>query len=154
MIRNVLLMLSSDEPPPPLEEIQWHAAECARGTPTALVTTRRLTGLTAGRSMVAFYGNAALGNRYLGRAVFLEYVRIDTPRGAELRRESPLYRNRGVPAGAKGFLILRDVREACAGEGLEVLGGTIESSGRLLTLENIPRGASRIQVYYTGPRAV
>ena len=74
MIRNVLLMLSSDQPPHPDEEIAWHAAECARAGATALVTTRVLTGLVPGRSAVAFYGNAALGNRYLGRAISQEYV--------------------------------------------------------------------------------
>lgn len=150
MSRNVLLMLSAEHPPPPLEEVRWHATQCADGSPTAVVTTRRLTGLVPGRSVVAFYGNAALDNRFLGCGTFLEYVPLGSAHGAELLRESPLYRSRGVPAGARAFLVLRDVREAADGEGLEALGGTIEASGRPLTLDNIPKGASRVQVYFRG----
>ena len=149
MPRHVLLMLSSDQPPPPVEEVRWHAAQCAEAGASAVVTTRRLTGLTPGRSIVAFYGSAALGNRYLGRGVFVEAVPLATPRGAEILRESPLYRSKGIPAGAEAFLVLREIREARAGEGLESLGGTIESNRRPLTLRNIPKGASRVQVYFT-----
>lgn len=141
-------MLSSDEPPDPLEEIRWHAAQCEAGGRTALITTRRLTGLSPGRSTVGFYGNAALDNRYLGRAVFHEYVGLDSPRGMALLWESPLYRQRGTPGGARAFLILDALREARDGENLEVLRGTIQASGRKLTRENLPRGAARIQVYY------
>ncbi len=148
MTRDVLLMLSSDQPPPPEEEVAWHAEQCARGATTALVTTRRLTGLTPGRSVVAFYSNAALGNRYLGRGTYLETVPLASTRGAELLRESPLHRTRGVPAGATAFLVLRDVAVAEPGETLDALRGTIESNDRPLALDNIPKGASRAQVYY------
>jgi hypothetical protein len=155
MARHVLLMLSSDQPPHPIEEMRWHARECERGGATALVTTRVLAGLTPGGSTVAFYGNAALGNRYLGCGTYLEYVSLGSPRGAELLAESPLYRKRGVPRGARALVLLRDVCVAQDSDSLVDLRGTIDSSGasngRPLTLENIPQGAARIQVYFTGP---
>lgn len=157
MIRNVLLMLSSDQPPHPEKEVAWHAAECAQRGETALLTTRRLTKLVPDRSEIAFYGDAKLGNRYLGRATFLEYVPLTSTRGATLLANSSLYRDRGMPRGARAFLILREVEAAAAGQGLEVLSGTIRSSGgtdgRPLALEHLPDGAARIQVYYTVDRS-
>jgi len=154
MIRHVLLMLSSAEPPPPEDEIRWHAAACQRDGSTALVTTRVLTKLTPGHSTVAFYGNADLNNDYLGCGTFLEYVPLDTHRGQEILAEHPLYLSRGIPRGARAFIILRDVCEARAGEDLESLNGAIDSSGWSdglpLTLEHIPQGAARIQVYFSG----
>jgi hypothetical protein len=81
MIRNVLLMLSTDQPPDPVEEMQWHVRQCGRDGVTALATTRVLTGLTPGRSIVAFYGNQALANRYLGGGTFVEFVRFESDRG-------------------------------------------------------------------------
>jgi hypothetical protein len=148
MPRNVLLMLSTDQPPYPTEEIRYHAVQSAEGKTTALVTTRRFSGLTPGRSVLAFYSNAALGNRYLGRAIYREYVGLETPRGRELLREHKYYGSRGIPEGARGFLVLSDVQEARVGEELESLNGTIEASGLPLTLENLPRSAARIQVYF------
>src|SRR5215208_475762 len=55
MTRNVLLMFSTDQPPDPVAEMRWHAERCAKDGATAVVTTRVLTGLTPGRSTVAFY---------------------------------------------------------------------------------------------------
>src|SRR5690606_11772712 len=108
MTRNVLLMLSSDQPPPPTEEIRWHSRQCADGGRTVLVTTRILTGLTPHVSMVAFYGNAALQSRFLGLGCYVQYVRIDSPLSQSVLMESPLYRRDGIPAGAKGCLILEN----------------------------------------------
>ena len=148
MTRNVLLMLSTDQPPDPVEEMRWHAKQCATDGTTAVATTRVLTGLTPGRSTVAFYGSQALDNRYLGRGTFVEYIPLDSERGREIARESPLYRQRGMPGSARGFVLIRDLRLAGADEDLYSLGGTIEASGRTLTLEALPAGPSRAQIYY------
>lgn len=149
MPRHVLLMLSTKQPPDPQKELKWHADECARGGATAVITTRRPTRLTPGRSVVAFYGNVDLENRYLGRGTFVEYVPIGDLRARELLRDTPIYHTRGTPRGAQGFIVLRDVQLARPGEDLTALGGTIERSGLPLTLENVPRGAARVQVYFT-----
>jgi hypothetical protein len=147
MSRNVLLMLSTDQPPDPVGEMRWHAERCAKDGATAVVTTRVLTGLTPGRSTVAFYGSQALGNRYLGRGRFVEYIALDTERGREIARESPLYRQRGMPGSARGFVLIRDLQLSGEGEDLSSLGGKIEASGRALTLDTLPVGRSRAQVY-------
>lgn len=99
--RNVLLMLSASQPPDPIEEIRWHSNRCEADGATAVATTRALTGLTSGRSTVAFYGDQALDNRYLGRGTFVEYIRLNTDSGREIARESPLYRQRGMPGSAE-----------------------------------------------------
>jgi hypothetical protein len=148
MTRDVLLMLSSDQPPPPTEEIRWHARESAKGNRSVLVTTRLITDLTPHRSIVAFYGNAALDNRFLGCGCFVQYAPLDSPLGQAVLMESPLYNRNGVPAGARGCIILEKVREARRGESLESLGGIIEATGLPLRLENIPKSPARIQVYF------
>jgi hypothetical protein len=89
-----------------------------------------------------------LGNRYLGRGRFVEYIPLDTERGREIARESPLYKQRGMPGFARGFVLIRDLQLAGQGEELSTLGGTIEASGRALTLDTLPAGRSRAQVYY------
>ena len=148
MTRNVLLMFSTDQPPDPVEEMRWHADLCAKDGATAVVTTRVLTGLTPGHSTVALYGNQALGNQYLGRGTFVEYIPLDTDRGREIARESPLYSQRGMPGSARGFILMRDLQLPTEGEDLSSLGGRIEANGRALTLETLPAGPSRAQVYY------
>ena len=153
----VLLMLSSKQPPPPEEEVCWHAARCRSHGSTWLVTTRVLTEMNSGESVVAFYGNADLHNRYLGQGVYLDYVRLDTPEGQQLLQTSSLYSDRGIPDGAQGFIHLRDVREPQDGEQLESLHGVITSrgvsDGLPLALDNIPDTAARLQVYYRRQRA-
>lgn len=149
MTRNVLLMLSTDQPPDPIEEMRWHSKRCATDGVTAVATTRVLTELTPGRSTVAFYGSQALDNRYLGRGTFVDYVPLTTERGREIALESPLYRQRGMPASARGFVLVRDLELAGSGEDLSSLGGKIEASGRALTIEALPAGPSRAQIYYT-----
>ena len=148
MARHVLLMLSSQQPPPPLEELQWHATQCRVGGGTAVATTRVLSGLAPGRSIVAFYGDAALGNRYLGKGIYQGYVPSHTSQGRELWRETPLYQQRGVPDGMKGFVLLRGVEVAGEDDTLDTLGGTIEATDLPLTVNNLPRSAARIQVYF------
>jgi hypothetical protein len=148
MTRNVLLMFSTDQPPDPVEEMRWHAKQCAADGTTAVVTRRVLNGLTADRSSVAFYGNQALDNRYLGRGTFVEYIPLGTDRGREIARESPLYGQRGMPGSARGFMLVKELHLATEGEDLSSLGGKIEASGRTLTREALPAGRSRAQVYY------
>ena len=99
-------------------------------------------------STVAFYGNQALGNRYLGRGTFIEYVSLDTDRGREIARESPLYSRRGMPGSTRGFVLLRDFHLATAGQDLSSLSGKIEASGRALSVATLPAGPARAQVYY------
>lgn len=149
MARNVLLLLSSNQPPPPEDEVEHHAARCAAGAVAAFVTTRRLRGLTPGESVVAFHGGATLNNRYLGRGVFERLLPLDSPVRRAVLAEDPLYAKRGAPANARAIVLLRGVRVAARGEGLEALGGTIEATGLPLTLTNLPRGPARVQVYYT-----
>jgi hypothetical protein len=148
MTRNVLLMFSTDQPPDPIEEMRWHAERCATDGTTAVVTTRVLTGLTPEQSTVAFYGSQTLGNRFLGRGTFVEYIALDTERGREIARESPLYKQRGMPGSARGFILIRDLQLPGESEDLSSLGGTIEASGRALTLDTLPAGPARAQVYY------
>ena len=148
MTRNVLLMFSTDQPPDPVEEMGWHAKQCAADGTSAIVTTRVLRGLTPGRSTVAYYGDQALDNRYLGRGTFVEYIPLETDRGRAIARESPLYRRRGMPASARGFILVKDLQLASEGEDLSSLGGTIVASGRRLTRETLPAGRARAQVYY------
>src|SRR5690606_4010128 len=93
--------------------------------------------LTPHVSVVALYGNAALQNRLLGRGCYVHYVRIDSPLGQSVLMESPLYRRDGIPAGARGCIILENVQEAGRGEALESLGGTMESTDLPLRLQNI-----------------
>jgi hypothetical protein len=148
MTRNVLLMFSTDQPPDPVEEMRWHAKQCAVDGTTAIVTTRVLKGLTPHQSTVAFYGNQALDNRYLGRGTFVEYIPLAGERGREIARESPLYRQRGMPGSAAGFILVKDLRLPREGEDLSSLGGKIEASGRTLSREALPAGPARAQVYY------
>ena len=146
--RNVLLMLSTKQPPHPLTEVRFHAAESAARGSTWLVTTRISTRLEPGRSVVALYGDVALGNRLLGSGVFRSTVPLHTRDGDRLLAAHPLYRETGIPRGAAALLELTDVREAPAGAGVEWLDGIIEATSRPLTLANLPRSAARGRVYY------
>src|SRR3954470_23095796 len=99
MIRDVLLMLSTDEPPDPLQEIRWHAERSANGEKTAMPTTRILSNMTSGKSVVAFYGNGTLGNRLLGYGTFAGYKRLTSERGKQLLAGSDLYKTANHPKG-------------------------------------------------------
>ncbi len=152
MIRNVLLLLSSEEPPEPRAEMAWHVREAAQHGVTYLVTTRVLTDLTPGESSVAFYGDAELGNALLGYGRFDSYTRSD-----DWRQPLPqVYAEHGMPEGAQGFVGVRRMVAAESGAAVDALGGTIRSRGASdglpLTLDNLPKSAARLQVYFTTPR--
>lgn len=150
MTLNALLLLSSAQLPHPVEEIAWHADFCARtGRPSAVATTRLLTGLTLGRSVVAFYGDTKLGNHLLGYGAFAGYERAGTPRGDRLLGEVPLYAGGHRPAGVKGVVMLDAVQAARRGAEIEVLGGTVRATGLPLTRAHLPVGPARILVYFT-----
>ena len=55
-------MLSSAQPPPPREEVAWHAAHQTADGMSYIATTRVLTGLVSNKSVVAFYGDVSLFN--------------------------------------------------------------------------------------------
>ena len=154
-VRNVLLMLSSHAPPPPLEEIAWHAHTSTQESFTYLVTTKVLTNLVPGKSTVAFYGDADLDHVYLGRGVFQGYLpltvapgAIEGPGGPTLSAH-PLYSRLGHPETVKGMIKLSHVVVAGHGEALEDLNGTMSSSGLPLRLRHIPPGPSRGCVYFS-----
>lgn len=141
-------MLSTDQPPHPEEEMRWHAEECARRGRTVVATTRLLSGLKRGESIVAFYGNAAMANRFLGQGLFAGFARADQPRGQKLLASMTLYSNGNRPEGIQGAIELTDVRLAERSEALESLGATLEGSGLPLALANLPDGPSRACVYF------
>ena len=153
MHRNVLLMLSSRQPPDPEAEVAFHTQHCAAHGSTCLVTTRPLSDLVEGMSEVAFYGDNDLGNRYLGRGTFLRYTTLDDELRRNVMSDGSIYVTHGIPDRARAVIELRDVREAVLDEGLEVLQGIIESNELPLCRENIPRGASRASVYYRKSQA-
>jgi hypothetical protein len=149
MVRDVLLMLSTDQPPHPLEEIRWHAEHSANGEKTAMPTTRILTGMTRGQSIVAFYGNAALGNRLLGYGTFAGYARLTTQRGKQLLAPSELYKAANHPKGIKGVIELSDVRPAGATDTVDLLNGTLYGGFVPLSLATIPDGQARLLIYFS-----
>jgi hypothetical protein len=152
MIRNVLLMLSSNQPPYPTEEFRWHVDRCRSHGTTHLITTQTLKDMVLGKSIVAFYGNASLGSPYFGHGIYMGYTGLYTPRGQQLLKSSSLYDAEGIPENSKGFIHLKDVREALKSEDLVSLNGIIDSTGESggfpLSLQNIPRGQARTKVYY------
>lgn len=148
-VLNVLLMLSTKQPPDPDVEVAWHHAESQKAGTTWLVTTRDVRGLHPGSGTVALYGDAGLRNRYLGRGTYRDYALLTTARGMNALSTSDLYRQYGYPASACAMIELSDVVVAGpAGGSFGSLGGTIRASGLPLTLANLPNGAARIQVYY------
>lgn len=149
MVRDVLLMLSTDQPPDPLEEIRWHAEHSGNGKMTAMPTTRILSDMTRGESIVAFYGNAELGNRLLGYGIFAGYAKLASQRGRQLLAASELYAGGNHPKGIKGVIELSDVRVAGPAETLEGLQGIVHGSRAPLSLATIPEGPARLQVYFS-----
>jgi len=151
-VKNVLLMLSSDQPPHPKKEIEEHARISDDCGETYLITTRIITGLTPEESVVAFYGDADLGNVFLGIGCYQGYVEMNSPEWNERLQASELYQAHGYPKTAQGMIRMSGVRCARDGEGLAFLEGTITSrgtsNGKPLTLSNLPKSAARIQVYY------
>ena len=150
--RGALLMLTSDQQPPPRTEVRWHAEQSARRGTTYLATTRILTDLVNDKSLVAFYGNASLFNQTLGYGIFLDFIRTSTPEGRKILDEHPHYQQYGRPDQVLGLIHMRDFRELPAGACLEIFSAKIDGSGtsrgRPLTLVNIPEGNSRALVYF------
>jgi len=127
--RNVLLMLSSTQKPPPRDEAHWHAAHRSAEGVSYIATTRKLTGLTAGSSVVAFYGDVALANQLLGFGIYEGYLRIDEEEGRDLLASSELYRSQGLPERAIGLIKLRNFTELPEGACLEGLRCSIQADG-------------------------
>jgi hypothetical protein len=148
MVRNVLLMFSTDQRPDPVEEIRWHAERSARGERTAVATTRILSGMTRGRSIVAFYGNSRLGNRLIGFGTFAGYARSTSERGKRLLAANELYKGANLPMGIKGLVELIDVRLAGPDDSVDSLNGVLEGSSTALSLITIPEGPARLQIYF------
>ena len=147
---NALLLLSSKQPPHPVEELAWHAQYCERtGQPSAMATTRVLSGLVPGRSIIAFYGDAVLNNHLLGYAGFVGFDRLGTTRGDQLLRESELYTPGNHPPGLKGVLRMEALRIAPPGAEVDALQGRMRANGVPLTRATLPVGPARILIYFT-----
>ncbi|MGO9120365.1 MAG: hypothetical protein ACLQPD_22465 [Desulfomonilaceae bacterium] len=155
---NCLLMLSSRQSPHPRAEMKWHFEHWNEtGKTTWIATTRLLSReLQAGKSEIAFYGDSELNNDYLGKAIYVRYVEISNQEAQE-HLSSSLYK-RGVPPTTRGFIGVKDVETADPGQSITDLQGMMRESARarrtknsghyLLSPENLPPSAARIQIYY------
>lgn len=144
----MLLMLSTSQPPDPRDEIAWHARRWLEtGEPTPVAITHPPSGLRRGHSIVAFYGSADLDNSLLGHGIFAGYERKETDTGKTLTASIPLYAASNLPTSTKGFVKLTGVAAAEASASIDSLGGFIEATGFALTVENLPTGPARAQVY-------
>jgi hypothetical protein len=94
------------------------------------------------------YGDAALGNRLLGWGTFRGLRRLSTVGAREILAELLIYANGRVPTNAEWLVDLSGVELAHPNDGLELLDGEIEASGKPLTLEHLPASAARALVYY------
>lgn len=150
-ILNCLLMLSSNEPPDPVTEVEWHAERWAQEkTPTFVATTRQIKG-RPGVSEIHFYGDADLANGYLGGGIFHSYIPLSSPRGQEIFSTSRLYKEYGCPAATRGFIGVTEFKLGL-GKSIEDLKATMRSNGKPLTLKNLPPSAARIQIYFLRPQ--
>jgi len=146
---NVMLMLSTRQPPDPLREIQWHVRRCSELGLTYVATPRSPTTLSRDGSVVVFYSSRDLGNRVLGFGLFYELVEIGSRRGIEIAsRQADLYRK--VPRGSRYWIGLSKVSDQAVS--LADFGGTIvsegEGNGLPLDEENLPASAARGCVYF------
>ena len=142
-------MLSTGQPPHPVSEVDWHANQWATtGEATSFATTYLLSGLKRGQSIVAFYGSADLDNCLLGLGVFAGFERVDSDTGKKLKASISLYAESGLPRGTKGFVKVRDFNAMKPSKSIDSLAGFIEASRLPLTLENLPVGPARAQIYY------
>lgn len=166
-ILNCLLMLSSRQPPHPVDEMIWHYEHCIDKGETWIATTRLLSReLQRGESVIAFYGDSQLNNEYLGKGFYIGYEEISS-RDAGKYRNSILYEKHGVPSTTRGFIGLTKVdiadrfkkeSKGAPPQTIEVLGGWMRESAKArrtrddndykLLPENLPPSAARIQVYY------
>lgn len=145
----VLLMLSDAANPHPVPEINTHTGLAAEHGVTHVITTRKRLGnieLEAGVSVVAFYGNGALGNHLLGYGCFQGLVE-----GLEFLEGHPVYPPGMHPNNPWGFITLSGVVAAGAGANISFLNGVISNganAGQPLTVGTLPRSAARIEVRY------
>jgi hypothetical protein len=116
-----------------------------------MATTRQFRQLAPGQSTVAFYADAASGNKLLGVGRYVGFESLRGKKGQELYSTSELYRSGAHPPGIRGMLLLRDVREAAPGSTVSDLRGIITSSGKALAQENLPEGAARLLMYFHRP---
>ncbi len=151
-IRNVLLMLASTQNPPPREEIRWHAANPSEDGLSYVATTRMLTGLKAGRSVVLFYGDVSLANQLLGYGLYEGYLNATADEARPFLERSDLYGKKGMPSRVLGLIKLSRFTALPAGVSLDDLRCRIISDGvgnnRPLSLLNLPVGPARSQVYF------
>ncbi len=151
-ILNVLLMLATTHPPHPTLEMRYHAATAQKDGITYLITTRQLADLIKGKSVVAFYGNNALDNAYLGCGCYEDYIALGSDRGKEILAGHPLYQTHGVPKNVCAFIALSHVCLREDGQTLDTLEGEMRRGHERLTLYALPEGPARIQVYYFSQR--
>ncbi len=169
---HCLLLLSSNEPPEPVSEVEWHAEQWDKNKkPTLVATTRQLKGLRPHVSEVHFYGDSQhLGSAYLGGGIFDSYVPLGSPKGQQILNESELYKQFGCPAGTRGFIGITEFKAApgkSIDEGITgfqagqrkperlkaIMRAKLDHPGiqvndMLLIKDNLPRSAARIQIYF------
>jgi hypothetical protein len=167
---HCLFLLSSNEPPDPVSEVEWHARRWdEKKSPTFVATTRQIKGLRPGVSEIHFYGDSQhLGSAYLGGSIFHSYVPLGSLKGQEILNNSDLYKRFGCPAATRGFI---GVTEFNATPGKSIDEGILEfQAGQrkserlkaimraklddpdidkmLLIKANLPKSAARIQIYF------
>ena len=152
---DVLLMVSQTQPPSPVLEIRELARQSQEGDPVYFVTTRTVKGLWPKSSTVSFYADKSLGNAYLGRGTFEDYIPISEPRAQEILSQSPkteIYRRHGIPSGTRGLIEISSVEMAKPNETIDDLNGImrIKKSRKRprLCLANLPNSAAKAQIYY------
>ena len=142
---NILLMLSTQEPPHPRDEVKWHDANCKETGHTYVITTRDLAGEEY--ETVAFFGDASLGNQVLATAHFEKFISVVGPEGAGIGAEHGLYRNGNAPRRSKGFIEVKDFQLAPENADLRSLKGEL-TDGSELTVANLPGNQHRVEVIY------
>jgi len=120
------------------------------GEKAIFATTRILSGMTPGKSIVAFYGDAKLANQLLSVGIFAGYARVETPRGEGWLAGCSLYNEGNRPRGIKGLIALMDFQVVARGQAIDSLGGTIEGTNLPLRANALPPGPARTQVYFVG----
>jgi hypothetical protein len=122
------------------------------------VTTRTIKGLWPKSSTIAFYADKSLGNAYLGKGIFEDYIPIADPRADAILKTSPkteIYRLYGKPMTARGLIELSKVEVAKANETIDDLRGMMRikkaRKQKRLSLANLPDSAAKAQIYYYEP---
>jgi hypothetical protein len=152
---NCLLMLSQAQPPPPIMEIKELARLSQECETVYFVTTRTIKGLWPKSSIIAFYADKGLGNAYLGKGIFEDYIPIGDRRADAILRTSPkteMYRQHGKPGTARGLIELSNVEIAKANETIDDLRGMMRikkaRKQKRLSLANLPDSAAKAQIYF------